>query len=187
MLSFSPRLAPCPRDKHHTDPNGERPAESVVSEHTQALDLGALIQCGTEGEREGGGIYTVVAPTGDRRRRPLEGPRTRILMHSSAFRCIHSHTRIQGECRPPKGLAQLQDACMLTRVCILTHSYAFSHILTHSSAFRCINSHTQSGRVQTSQGAGSAPRLVHAHSCMHSDAFLRILTHSNAFKRIQVH
>ena len=88
----------------------------MVSEHTQALDLGALIQCGTEGEREGGGIYTVVAPTGDRRRRPLEGPRTRILMHSSAFRCIHSHTRIQGECRPPKGLAQLQDACMLTRV-----------------------------------------------------------------------
>ena len=55
----------------------------MVSEHTQALDLGALIQCGTEGEREGGGI---------------------------------THTRIQGECRPPKGLAQLQDACMLTRV-----------------------------------------------------------------------
>ena len=90
----------------------------------------------------------------------------RIQAHSDAF----THTRIQGECRPPKGLAQLQDACMLTRVCILTHSYAFSHTLTHSSAFRCINSHTQSGRVQTSQGAGSAPRLVHAHSCMHSYA-----------------
>ena len=35
-----------------------------------------------------------------------------IQAHSDAF----THTRIQGECRPPKGLAQLQDACMLTRV-----------------------------------------------------------------------
>ena len=47
--------------------------------------------------------------------------------------------------------------------CILTHSR--TRILTHSSAFRCIHSHTQSGRVQTSQGAGSAPRLVHAFVC----------------------
>ena len=42
--------------------------------------------------------------------------------HALAFLCIQAHsdafthTRIQGECRPPKGLAQLQDACMLTRV-----------------------------------------------------------------------
>ena len=107
----------------------------------------------------------------------------RIQAHEDAF----THTRIQGECGPPKGLAQLQDACMLTRVCILTHSYAFSHTLTHSSAFRCINSHTQSGRVQTSQGAGSAPRLVHAHSCMHSDAFVCIRMHSYVFICIRIH
>ena len=108
----------------------------------------------------------------------------RIQAHSDAF----THTRIQGECRPPKGLAQLQDACMLTRVCILTHSYAFSHTLTHSSAFRCINSHTQSGRVQTSQGAGSAPRLVHAHSCMHSEyVWSHSQVHSCTFWRIHAH
>ena len=59
----------------------------------------------------------------------------RILAHSSVLRCIHSHithTSSQGECRPPKGLAQLQDSCMLTLVCILTHSYAYGN------AYECI-------------------------------------------------
>ena len=116
-------ITPAKRSAAH-NPNGERPAESVVSEHTQALDLGALIQCGTEGEREGGGIYTVVAPTGDRRRRPLEGPRTRILMHSSAFRCIHSHTHSIAV-----HVRRCIHSCMLTRVCIRMHSYAFLCIL----------------------------------------------------------
>ena len=52
----------------------------------------------------------------------------RIQAHSDAF----THTRIRGECRPPKGLAQLQDACMLTRVCILTNRNALARIHTHS-------------------------------------------------------
>ena len=62
----------------------------------------------------------------------------RIQAHSDAF----THTRIQGECRPPKGLAQLQDSCMLTRVCILTHSYAYVSIHMYSYAFVYIRMHS---------------------------------------------
>ena len=62
----------------------------------------------------------------------------RIQAHSDAF----THTRIQGECRPPKGLAQLQDSCMLTRVCILTHSYAYVCIHMYSYAFVYIRMHS---------------------------------------------
>ena len=62
----------------------------------------------------------------------------RIQAHSNAF----THTRIQGECRPPKGLAQLQDSCMLTRVCIRMQLYAFVCMCMHSYVFTCIRMHS---------------------------------------------
>ena len=62
----------------------------------------------------------------------------RIQAHEDAF----THTSSQGECRPPKGLAQLQDSCMLTRVCILTHSYAYVCIHMYSNAFVYIRLHS---------------------------------------------
>ena len=67
----------------------------------------------------------------------------RIQAHEDAF----THTRIQGECGPPKGLAQLQDAhahsCMHSYafVRIRTHSYAFLRIMMHVIAFERIRMH----------------------------------------------
>ena len=60
----------------------------------------------------------------------------RIQAHSDAF----THTRSQGECRPPKGLAQLQDSCMHSYafVCTRMYSHAFVYIRLHSYALSCI-------------------------------------------------
>ena len=102
-----------------------------------------------------------------------------ILMHSHSYafkrihRALHS-TWVAFKCiyMPP------HIRCILSHV-----AFWRTRILTHSSAWRCIHSHTHSGRVQTSQGAGSAPR----RACSLVYAFLRIRTHSYAFLRIQAY
>ena len=78
----------------------------------------------------------------------------RIQAHSDAF----THTRIQGECRPPKGLAQLQDAFMCVHPCEFG--------LESARRLLCM--------------CGPRVRRI----CVHLCAFWRILTYLCAFSRI---
>ena len=103
----------------------------------------------------------------------------RIQAHSNAF----THTRIQGECRPPKGLAQLQDSCMLAR--LLLCKYVWSHSQVHSCAFWRIHVHSC---VSIHVSLALSPLGVSCVCVDHeSGAFVRICAHSDAFEGIVVH
>ena len=62
--------------------------------------------------------------------------------HSYAFKRIQMHSLTHAFRESAEGLTQLQDSCMLTRVCIRMHSYAFLCIIMHSdtygNAYECI-------------------------------------------------
>ena len=62
--------------------------------------------------------------------------------HSYAFKRMKMHSLTHAFRESAEGLTQLQDSCMLTRVCIRMHSYAFLCIIMHSdtygNAYECI-------------------------------------------------
>ena len=115
--------------------------------------------------------------------------------HSYAFKRMKMHSlthAFRESADLPRGWLSSKTR-MLTRVCILTHSYAFLRILAHSSVLRCIHSHITH---TSSQGECRPPkrgwlssktRACSLHSCMHSHAFVCIRMHSYVFKCIRIH